>query len=157
MLLKLQNPCSWTVTFRIGYWGASLPVLTQVLTLTEVVSSFSDSKMSFVIIILPCSRHPAESSHIKLWESGPFSRASISPQACSHHQSTAAVRAYGAWVDVSDVEVREHNAACVNYRVIAGKRQIEAVSDQEHRRACLFGHYDLMMVVCLCFSRCSFI
>ena len=61
---------------------------------------------------------------------------------------------YGAWVEVSDGEVQAHNAACVNYRVIVGKRQTEAFSDQEHRRACLFGHYDLMMVVCLCFSRC---
>lgn len=61
---------------------------------------------------------------------------------------------YGTGVEVSDGAVQAHNAACVNCRVIVGKRQTGALGDQEHRRACLFGHYDLMTVVCLCFSRC---
>lgn len=50
--------------------------------------------------------------------------------------------------------LQANNNACVNYGVIVWTRQGEPLGAQKARGACLFGHYDLMMVVCLCISRC---
>lgn len=55
---------------------------------------------------------------------------------------------------MSDCALQANNNACVNYRVIVQMRQGEPLGAQKARGACLFGHYDLMMVVCLCFSCC---